>query len=362
VSAFLAIVPLAYIIGTAVGSIALQTNFTIGAMLNAIFGVSIEIILYSSAIRRGGLEQLVQAGVTGSVLGDLLLLPGLSMIFGGIKYKEQRFSPAVAGVSSVLLFISIIGAFTPTISWIVYGGYSFTCDTCTVNSITMKQECQDCYFGRAIDYDKSPVYIHSVRPLMYACAAILPLAYLIGLLFTLKTHSYIFENIESDEKEAPTWGKLKSAIILGISITLFSIVSEGLVAVLNPAIASLGINQTFAGLTVMALLPSCAEYVNAISFALHNQIALSLEIGTSSAVQISLIMMPILVAFSAAVNHLSSGNSFILVFPLFSVFAIIMSVIIINYISIEGSTNYFKGSALVIVYLLFAVAFYYANT
>jgi uncharacterized membrane protein YccF (DUF307 family) len=109
-----AIIPLAYIIGTAVGSIALQTNFTVGAMLNAIFGVSIEIILYSSAIRRGGLETLVQAGVTGSVLGDLLLIPGLSMLAGGIKYKEQRFSPAVAGVSSVLLVISVIGsAFSP---------------------------------------------------------------------------------------------------------------------------------------------------------------------------------------------------------------------------------------------------------
>jgi len=130
---------------------------------------------------------------------------------------------------------------------------------------------------------------------------------------------------------------------------------------MEPAMRGLGVDQTFAGLTVMALVPSSAEYVNAISFALNNQVALSLEIGASSAVQICLIMMPILVAFSAAVNHLSSGNSFILVFPLFSVFAVIMSVIIINYLSIEGVANYFKGAALVIVYLLFVVAFYFAN-
>jgi Ca2+:H+ antiporter len=353
------IVPLAYIIGTAVGSIALQTNFTVGAMLNAIFGVSIEIILYSSAIRRGGLETLVQAGVTGSVLGDLLLIPGLSMLAGGIKYKEQRFSPAVAGVSSVLLVISVIGAFTPTIVWLVYGEYHFTCQSCTFFNGT--EACQACDFVRVTDYDSSPVYIHAVRPLMYACSIILPFAYLVGLLFTLKTHSYIFENVEPDEQDAPRWTIRKSSIILGISIGLFAIVSEGLVAVMEPALHDLGINQTFAGLTLMALVPSSAEYVNAIQFALNNQIALSMEIGASSAVQICLIMMPILVGFSAFVNHLNSANSFILVFPLFSVFAIIMSVIIVNYISIEGVTNYFKGASLTIIYLLFVAAFFFSQ-
>ncbi|ELR22217.1 cation exchanger, putative [Acanthamoeba castellanii str. Neff] len=340
------IVPLAYIIGTA-------TNFTVGAMLNAIFGVSIEIILYSSAIRRGGLETLVQAGVTGSVLGDLLLIPGLSMLAGGIKYKEQRFSPAVAGVSSVLLVISVIGAFTPTIVWLVYGEYHFSCQSCTFFNGT--EACQACDFVRVTDYDSSPVYIHAVRPLMYACSIILPFAYLVGLLFTLKTHSYIFEN------DAPRWTIRKSSIVLGISIALFAIVSEGLVAVMEPALHDLGINQTFAGLTLMALVPSSAEYVNAIQFALNNQIALSMEIGASSAVQICLIMMPILVGFSAFVNHLNSANSFILVFPLFSVFAIIMSVIIVNYISIEGVTNYFKGASLTIIYLLFVAAFFFSQ-
>jgi Ca2+:H+ antiporter len=353
------IVPLAYIIGTAVGSIALQTNFTVGAMLNAIFGVSIEIILYSSAIRRGGLETLVQAGVTGSVLGDLLLIPGLSMLAGGIKYKEQRFSPAVAGVSSVLLVISVIGAFTPTIVWLVYGEYHFSCQSCTFFNGT--EACQACDFVRVTDYDSSPVYIHAVRPLMYACSIILPFAYLVGLLFTLKTHSYIFENVEPDEQDAPRWTIRKSSIVLGISIALFAIVSEGLVAVMEPALHDLGINQTFAGLTLMALVPSSAEYVNAIQFALNNQIALSMEIGASSAVQICLIMMPILVGFSAFVNHLNSANSFILVFPLFSVFAIIMSVIIVNYISIEGVTNYFKGASLTIIYLLFVAAFFFSQ-
>jgi len=111
----------------------------------------------------------------------------------------------------------------------------------------------------------------------------------------------------------------------------------------------------------MALVPSSAEYVNAIGFALNNNVSLSLEIGATSAVQISLIMVPVLVAFSAVVHQGRAEDSMTLLFTPLSLFAIIMSVVIVNYISIEGVANYFKGAVLVACYCLFITAFYFLS-
>ncbi|ELR15277.1 Hypothetical protein ACA1_220160 [Acanthamoeba castellanii str. Neff] len=360
VTSLFSITPVAYYIGMAVASIAARTNYAIGAMLNAIFGVSIEIILYSVAIWQGGLLELVRAGCIGSLLGDLLLLPGLSMIFGGIKYKEQRFSPTVAGVSSVLLIISIIGIFTPTMFWEVNGGYEFACNNCTaVSTNSTNMACTGCLAGK-IEYKDNQRFQDKGEPLIYCVAAILPFAYLVGLLFTLKTHSHLFENPEEEEgegggHEGPEWPVWKAVVVLLISITLFSLIAEEMIKAIEPTLDAIGIEQAFAGATVMALVPSSAEYVNAITFAMHNNVALSLEIGSSSAVQICLLMLPVLVGWSAIVDHDVS----ILMFPMFMVFAIIFAVIIVNYLSIEGKANYFKGCALVIVYILFIVGLFF---
>ncbi|KAL6047436.1 Low affinity vacuolar monovalent cation/H(+) antiporter [Balamuthia mandrillaris] len=364
-TSILSIIPLAYYIGMAVASIAAQTNFAIGAMLNAMFGVSIEIILYGMAIMEGGLTDLIQAGVLGSLLGDLLLLPGLSMIAGGIKYKEQKFSPAAAGVSSVLLIISVIGVFTPTIFWGISGEFAFDCNDCEPMNATKADSpltCRSCVFLK-VDYGKSEDYLDRARPLMYTCAAVLPIAYLVGLLFTLKTHSFLFDNVNEEEEghDNPGWSKLKAIAILLCSVTLFALISEKAIEAIEPALESLGIEQIFAGITIMALVPSTAEYVNAIGFALKNNVALSLEIGATSAVQIALIMVPVLVGFSGLYHHGSPDNSMTLIFPSFAFFAIIMSVLIINYISIEGKANYFKGVALVVCYVLFIAAFYFTS-
>jgi len=318
----------------------------------------VEIILYSVAIYKGGLLELVRAGCVGSLLGDLLLLPGLSMIFGGIKYKEQRFNPTVAGVSSVLLIISIIGIFAPTVFWEVNGGYQFNCTSCIpISNETSSMSCTGCLYGQ-IDYKNNEMFADKGEPMIYAVAAILPFAYLVGLLFTLKTHSHLFENPEDTEgggHEAPAWPLWKAILMLLVSITLFSLIAEELIHAIEPTLDVLGLEQAFAGATVMALVPSSAEYVNAITFAVHNNVALSLEIGSSSAVQISLLMLPILVCWSAIIDHDVS----LLIFPLFMVFAIIFAVIIVNYLSIEGKANYFKGAALVFVYILFIVGLYF---
>jgi len=363
-TALVSIIPLAYYIGMAVSSISAQTSFAIGAILNATFGSIVELILYFTTIALGGesLNGLVQYTITGSLLSTMLLLPGLSMTFGGLKYKEQRFNSLAAGVSSVLLFISVIGAFTPTIYYLSWGHYTLQCGNCqhhTPNSTLLR--CNDCNYEQ-MDLDKDPVYTHGARPLMYACSVILPIAYLIGLLFTLKTHSYIFEKKEgesTEDHEAPEWSKWTSIIILVIATTLFSFISEQLVNSLEPSLEALHLNQGFVGVFFLGTVTNTAEIINAINFALKDNIALSVEIGAAATIQTALIQIPALVFFSAILNHASSVNSFTLIFPMLNLFAIIFGVLVVNYVYINGKTNYFEGSGLLLVWLIFIVAFYF---
>lgn len=208
--------PLSYYIGKSVSSISAQTSFAVGAFLNAAFGSIIELLLYFLSLSKG-LESLVQKAVTGSLLTNMLLLPGIAMIFGGLKYKQQYFNRTAgkfffcssidlivntAGVSSTLLLIALVGAFMPTLFYQIYGSYELDCSQCynttkLTNNGTLS--CTGCkYVEREIYND--PIYTQKARPLAYVCASILPMAYIVGLIFTLKTHAYLYENVSSSSE------------------------------------------------------------------------------------------------------------------------------------------------------------------
>jgi Ca2+:H+ antiporter len=399
-------IPITFYIGMAISCIAAQTNYMIGALLNASFGSMTELILYGSAIRQGGLDELVKYSVTGGLLSDTLLLPGLSMIAGGIKWKEQKFNPVAAGASSLLLFIAVVGIFSPTIWYQVYGGYNQSCNECQLvwgsvpvvpvvpgaapvptadtpisaapndspttpipptipASDTQTHNishilCNMCYNTPADDLDQDPRYHDSARKLIYFCAAILPVAYIVGLVFTFFTHSHIFQQEEhGEEEDLPSWGLPFAVVFMMINTVMFGLLAEAIVHVVKPTLEAFGLPQSFLGLTLIALVPATTEIVNAIKFALVNQISLSVEIGSASAIQISLIQIPFLVALSAIVNGTRTVNSFVLIFPLLTVFAVILAVITSNYISSEGRTSYFTGTSLVIIYLIFICSFYF---
>jgi Ca2+:H+ antiporter len=360
----LCIIPISFYIGMAVSSIAAQTNYIIGAFLNAGFGTIVEVLLYVMALKKGKLDTLVQYGVTGALLSNMLLLPGLSMIAGGFKYKEQRFNPSAAGVSSVMLLVSVLGAFTPTIFYTIYGNHSLNCSLCTTAShnSTMDLSCKVCVYEQ-LALDEDPMYTAGARPLMYFCAAILPICYIVGLIFTLKTHSHIFQATEEEEEEmkhhAPEWSILVSIIVLLIASAVFGLIAENLVEEIQPVLNTLNISQSFLGLTLIAVVPAIAEFVNAILFAINDNIALSMEIATSGSVQCALIQMPVLVAASAIFNSGSSVGSFTLIFPLLNLGAVVFAVLVLNYVSIRGKSNYFEGASLVFIYALLVAAFYY---
>jgi len=350
-------IPITFYIGTSIASIACQTNYTIGAILNATFGSVTELMLFTLALSQEGLNDLILYSLTGSLLCDMLLLPGLAMIAGGIKFKEQQFSPTAAAVSSLLLFVAVIGAFTPSMFYHIFGMTSTSCKTCILEhdehlNIT-KLSCLDCEYGQD-NIDQDPMWNTAVKNLLYLSCAVLPVTYLIGLFFTFKTHTHIFDD-EDEEEASAEWSIPFSVAVMLVSVSCFGLLAEDLVSLIQDVLRDLHLNQAFLGVTVIALTPAATEIANAIKFALSNQISLSVSIGSASSIQVALIQMPSLVVLAG----IMTGSTFHLIFPLMSVFAVILAVLTFNYISAEGKTNYFVGSTMVIMYTLLVASFYF---
>jgi len=196
-SSLISVIPLAYFIGMSVSSITAQTNLALGAVINATFGSIIEVILYTIALAEGK-AKIVEGSLIGSVLTGILALPGMSMLTGGIKKKEQRFNAKSAGVSSTLLILSIIGIFTPTLFQKFYGSYNLICEECPDNlgssnnstlndASTIMTHCRNCHFKQPDPLD-DPFFHSHTKYLVWICAVALVLTYAVGLLFTLRTH------------------------------------------------------------------------------------------------------------------------------------------------------------------------------
>ncbi|KAJ2724815.1 hypothetical protein GGI07_001667 [Coemansia sp. Benny D115] len=519
-------IPLAYFIGQAVSSISAQSSLGMGAVINATFGSIVEVILYSIALTQGK-ARLVEGALVGSLLAGLMLMPGTSMIAGGIKHKMQRFNAKSAEVTATLVIMSIIGAFAPTLFYHTFAVPEFECRNEPGSPV---QKCRQ----TPVSFLDDPFYLDTVRPFMYLCTAILPLAYLIALWFSLKTHvKHIYANnnapntivrhvlelfrraigpdglsriahraprshdehqhqpqpdleagieqngslaeggstrqpprisrmatsssydpanapssmpnvprlselprvlaADPDDQlpdlallagdadgvaagegsghgghDAPNWSKSKSAFILCACTVAFSLIAEVLVDTVDVVIQQLGIPEKLIGLTLFALVPNVTEFMNAIAFAIQNNIALSIEISNAYTVQVALLQIPILVFFSAfygvpdfvhqlvdlpsasvsgvrslvtrlftaaaAAAATSSGPVeghlptdprayvFALLFPLWDVIAILFCVFLLTYMLIEGKANYFKGSILCLSYMVWMLSYVFEST
>ena len=212
-AACLTVPPLGYFLCVAITSIASKTSFAFGAILNASFGSIIEIILYAGAMNHADTgPELVAKGIVGAILTALLLIPGLSMIVGGIRHEEQKFNRVSAGVSSMLLLVSLLGALLPTMFQRLFGRYELQCSHCNSNvtttnttatkhkSLSSKLEpfsCHKCFMDLTPMQDDD-VYTSTTWPLCLMIAIILPALYITGLLFTLKTHKHRIDQEEAD--------------------------------------------------------------------------------------------------------------------------------------------------------------------
>jgi Ca2+:H+ antiporter len=201
VAGLFSIIPLAYFIGQAVASISAQSSMGLGAAINAFFSTIVEVFLYCVALDQGK-GQLVEGSIVGSIFAGILFLPGLSMCFGAIKRKTQRFNAKSAGVTSTMLLFAMIGAFGPTLFYQIYGTHELNCMDCISShgSQGTSRDCRRCYFSQTPAIDDR-FYLEAVRPYCYLAACLLFLSYVIGLWFTLRTHAAVIWNTEIDEKK-----------------------------------------------------------------------------------------------------------------------------------------------------------------
>lgn len=202
VAGLLSIIPLAYFIGQAVASISAQSSMGLGAAINAFFSTIVEVFLYCVALKDGK-GALVEGSIVGSIFAGILFLPGLSMCFGAIKRKTQRFNARSAGVTSTMLLFAVIGAFGPTLFYQIYGSHELTCVDCVSYGEPKRgvsSDCRRCYFSQTPALDER-FYLEAVRPYCYMAAVLLFLSYAIGLWFTLRTHAAVIWNTEQDEKK-----------------------------------------------------------------------------------------------------------------------------------------------------------------
>lgn len=319
ISAALSIVALTRLLATSTGIIATQVSNTASALMNATFGNAVELFIAIFALRRG-LVELVKASIIGSILINVLLLIGLSMIAGGLKYKQQKFNKDSAGLSSTMLIIVVAGLTLPSLySMIEHNG---------VQAMTMSR----------------------------AVSVILGIMYLLSMLYMLVTHRHLFV-VQHDVKQPANKRKgvgFAIAVLLA-STVLIGFESNMLVGTVEPVIVQTGLTETFIGLVFIALLTNVPEHLSAVSFARKDNMTLSLEIGMNSATQIALFVVPILVLVSAGFSQ----GSLDLVFTPFQLAAVVVTAIIANALSPDGICHWLEGAQLVAIYTLIATSFYF---
>ena len=319
----IALIPLAKLIGDSTEHLSTHYGPTAGSLLNVTFGNAAEIIISVVAIS-AGLIDLVKASITGSIIGNILLILGLSVIAGGFRYKEQTFSRENIGIQSSMLFLAIIGLAVPTI---------------LASTILLPLENQ-------------------VQILSDALAVILLIVYILGIVFTFITHKHLFTPPETtqdiQESYGTHWSKKKSFLLLAVSMAGVIVVSEILVASVETTGEELGFGQLFVGAIIVGIVGNAAEHSSAILLARKGKMELSIGIAAGSGTQIALFVVPILVFAGIAM-----GQPFTLVFTLLELATLFLAAIILNLIVHDGKSNWFEGVMLTAVYIIIAIAFFF---
>jgi Ca2+:H+ antiporter len=317
-TACIGVLPLAALMGEATEALAERTGPTIGGLLNATFGNAAELIIALAALR-AGLVDLVKASITGSILGNLLLILGLSCVAAGSGRTIVRFSRTNAGMSAAMLALAVIGLVFPALFHAVPGG---------------------------------PDLAAELR-LSELVAGILVVTYGLSLVFSLKTHRALFGGGAHPETE-PRWKVGPAVAVLAVATAGVVIESEILVHAVEGVTAQLGLSEAFLGLVIIPLIGNAAEHATAVVVARKGHMDLALQIALGSSTQIALLVAPLLVFAGVAM-----GVGMNLVFPVFEVLALAVSTLVIAIITLDGETHWFEGVQLLAVYLLLAGAAYF---
>jgi Ca2+:H+ antiporter len=320
----LAVIPLAGMMGHATEALAEQLGEGLGGLLNATFGNAAELIIAIIALR-AGLFDLVKASITGSIIGNILLVFGLSTLVGGLRYQTQSFNATAAGAGTTLLVLSAVGLLVPAVFHAIVGNTAQT------------QE----------------------HNLSLEIAVVLIITYGLSLVFTLKTHRHLYVGDvgkEDDEPEdhdpPPLWRPVLLLLLATIGIAFMA---EFLVGAASETAESLGWSEVFVGVIVVAIIGNAAEHSTAVLMALKNKMDVAINIAVGSSIQVALFVAPVLVLLSYAL----APRPMDLIFTRLEVMAIAVSVIIMGYVAADGESHWMEGVQLLAVYAILGIAFFF---
>ena len=317
-----AIVPLAGFLGDATEALAVKTGPRIGGLLNATLGNAAELIITIMAIRAGQMA-LVSASIIGSILGNVLLVLGAAILFGGLKFGVQHFDREQAGVDATLLFLAAIAISVPSL------------------------------FNAAIEPNTVKVEWLSVTT-----AVVMLGIYVLAIGYMLFGRQPKAEEAgpaaPPPKHDGPHWSLPVSLGVLAASVAAIALFSEFLVGAVEPVTEQLGFSAFFVGIILIPIIGNVAEHVVAVEVALKNHMELSLNIALGSSLQIALFVAPLLVLISPLL-----GNPFVLEFNTFELIALISASVIGALVAIDGKSNWLEGAMLLAVYLILGIAFFF---
>ena len=321
--AALGLVPLAALIGAATEALAVDTGPRIGGLLNATLGNAAELIITIVAIHSGLLD-LVKASITGSIIGNLLLVLGGAVLAGGLKHGRQRFSREHASASATSLVLAVLALAVPSI------------------------------FNHTLEGASQPASV--VESISLGVAVVMIALYALGLFYRLRHGAADQIGEEAEDEAKAHWSLRQSIIILALATVAVVWLSEILVASVEPVTRALGLSEFFIGIILIPIIGNVAEHLVAVEVSLKNKIELSLEIALSSSQQIALFVAPVLVFVS-----LLLGQHLTLVFNTFELVALIAAVGISAMVALDGESNWLEGAQLLGVYIILGVAFFFVR-
>ena len=313
----LAILPLAGYIGRATEILAGRLGGGLGGLLNATFGNAAELIIGALALRRG-LTDLVKASLTGSIIGNVLLVFGLCAFVGGLSHPVQRFNRTAAGLGSTMLLLSAIGLTVPAVFH---------------------------FLARASGSDAELTLDTEI-------AVVLIATYAASLVFTLKTHRSLYTADKSDHTPGSVWPAV--AMLFGATAGV-AWMSELLVGSVTETARAFGMSELFIGVIIVAIVGNAAEHYSAVVMAARNQMDVAISIAVGSSTQIALFVAPTLVFLS----YLIAPAPMDLLFTVFELVAVGIAVLTITLISHDGETHWMEGVQLLAVYVILALGFYF---
>jgi Ca2+:H+ antiporter len=325
ITAAIAILPLAGWLSTATEEISVVLGPSWGGLLNATFGNATELIIAIVALN-AGFTSVVKASITGSIIGNLLLVMGFAMLLGGLRYKEQEFQPTMARLNASVMNLAVISILLPT----------------------------------AINFTTKGISEEIIQKLSIAVAVVLIIVYCLTLLFSMKTHAYLYDVGKSEADDMEIEGHphqinlgLWIGVLLGVTV-LVAVESEFLVGSLEAATAQLGLTELFTGVILLPIIGNAAEHTTAITVAMKNKMELSVSVAVGSSMQIALFVAPLLVIIGWFIGQPMDLN-----FNTFELVAVAVAVLLANSISSDGRSNWLEGSLLVATYAILGFAFYF---